>query len=347
MTKKVTLADIARTSKVSLSTVSLVLRDKPGIPAETRQRIFETAQALGYKPRNRLDGRGLRTGTSPRSLGVIIKIDHNVPPPANPFYLHVMAGIEEVCRKQSFNLLYATLPVDENNVPVEVPRLLTEQHADGLLLVGTYVDAAFGTLFTARPEPVVLVDAYSSRDAFDAVLSDNVGGAAQAVEHLIAAGHRRIGMVGGHPGAYPSLHERRQSWAQTLARHGLPTDAVADSGLTHEDAAEATQRLLRERPDVTAIFGVNDAVAIAAMRAAQALGRRVPEDLSVIGFDDIELAEHVSPGLTTLRVDKVGMGRMAVQLIQNRIEFPDSERVVAVLSPRLIERGSIAAPGLT
>ncbi len=341
MAKKVTLADIARNSAVSLSTVSLVLRNKPGIPPETRQRVLEIAQALGYRPKSRSGHHKQPNQPALRSLGVIIKIDHDVPPPANPFYLHVMAGIEEACRKQKINLLYATLPVDEDNVPVEVPRLLTEQHADGLLLVGTYVNAAFGTLFTARREPVVLVDAYADENRYDAVRSDNVGGAGEAVAHLIRQGHRRIGLIGGHSNGYPSLNERRLAFVQTLTAHDLPCGAVADSGLRTEEATEATVRLLHDNPDLTALFGVNDEVAIAAMRAAQALGRRVPEDLSVIGFDDIELARHVSPGLTTMRVDKVGMGRLAVQLIANRLEFPDSEHVLTVLKPRLIERHSV------
>lgn len=342
MPKKVTLADIARKSTVSLSTVSLVLRDKPGIPPETRQRVLETARELGYKYKARSSSRNAPAPSPLRSLGVIIKIDHDVPPPANPFYLHVMAGIEEACRKQKINLLYATLPVDDNNVPVELPRLLTEQHADGLLLVGTYVDSAFGTLFTARREPVVLVDAYSSLNEFDSVLSDNVGGAAAAVSYLIEHGHRHIGMVGGHPQAYPSLRERRQAFVQTLSAHGLACTAVADTGLNPQAAMAATGQLLQDHPELTALFGVNDEVAIAAMRAAQSLGRRVPDDLSVIAFDDIELAQHVSPALTTMKVDKVGMGRLAVQLIGNRLEFPESERVIAVLKPRLIERASVA-----
>lgn len=340
MNKKVTLADIARKSSVSLSTVSLVLRDKPGIPPETRKRVLDTAQSLGYRRKIRAGVQGPEAEPLLRSLGVIIKIDDDEAPLANPFYMHVMAGIEEICRKQKVNLLYATLPVDSNNVPVEVPRLLTEQHADGLLLVGLYIDSAFGTLFTGRREPVVLVDGYAEDESFDAVVSDNVGGATEAVTRLIEAGHRRIGFVGGHAQAYPSLRERRQAWQQTLTGHGLRADAVVDSGLKAADGATAALQLLERYPDVTALFGVNDQIAIAAMQAAQSLGRRVPDDLAVIGFDDIELARHVSPAITTMRVDKVGMGRLAVQLIQNRLEFPDSERVVAVLKPRLVERDS-------
>jgi len=166
--------------------------------------VFEIARTLGFKPKVRPCVQGQRARSPLRNPGLILKVDHNLLPGANPFYLHVMAGIEAVCRREKINLLYATLPVDDNNVPVEIPRLLTEQHADGLLLVGTFVDSASGTLFMARQEPVVLVDAYSSGQEYDAVLSDNLGGARDAVSYLIERGHRRIGLIGGTPRHTPA-----------------------------------------------------------------------------------------------------------------------------------------------
>ena len=346
MSRYVTLADVARKSKVSLSTVSLVLRGKPGIPEATCQRVWEAAQALGYKRRSG-SGRHSSGGGWPlgklHTIGLIVKAEPGTIPQANPFYSHVLAGIEAACRQGNINLLYATLPVDENNVAVETPRMLEEDSADGLLLVGAFADATLTAVLGRRSCPVVLVDAYSSVNGYDAVLSDNVGGARRAVQYLIERGHRHIGLIAGHPHAYPSLSERREGYLQALQMAGITETYFTDCPLNPQAAAEATIQLLQRQPQITALFGCNDEVAIAAMRAAQSLGRRIPENLSVIGFDDIDLAQHVTPPLTTMHVDKAGMGRMAVQLLGNRIEFPSAERVTTLICPRLIERESVAA----
>lgn len=344
MSKQVKLADIARRSKVSLSTVSLVLRDKPGIPPETRKRVLEAAQLLGYrpKPKTARTAHHPRPGARPHSLGLIVKIEPHETPQANPFYSQVLAGIEEACRRKKFNLLYATLAVDEDNVPSESPRLLSEDHVDGLLLVGAFVDETLAHVLRERPLPVVLVDAYSARKGYDSVVSDNFRGAYEAVTYLIERGHRHIGMVGSHLLAYPSFRERRQGYLQALQEFGIESTCFADSSQDSADVTRATMTLLRDHPQLTALFGCNDHAALAAMRAAQALGRCVPQDLSLVGFDDIDLAQHVHPRLTTMYVDKVGMGRLAVQLLLNRMDFPNSERITSVISPRLIVRESVA-----
>jgi LacI family transcriptional regulator len=341
MNKPVKLADIARKSKVSVSTVSLVLRDKPGIPPETRERVLNAAKALGYRPK-----RFPKPGDPPRpigklhSLGLVIKTEPDTPPTANPFYSQVLAGIEDACRRRKINLLYTTLPVDANNLPTETPRLLAENQVEGLLLVGAFVDETLAHMLAEKHLPVVLVDAYTRADQYDAVLSDNLRGAYQAVQFLLERGHRAIGCVGSCPDAYPSLRERRQGYTQALLDHGVTTTYFADCAVNAEAALKAVSALLTEQPDLTAIFGTNDEVAISAMRAAQAAGRRIPDDFAVVGFDDIDLAQHVTPPLTTMHVDKVGMGRLAVQLLANRIEFPEAERVVSIICPRLVKRGS-------
>lgn len=342
MTKQITMADIARESNVSLSTVSLVLREKPGFPHETRQRVLDAAKTLGYRSRNGTNPLGVhrRQKAKLHTLGLIAKSIADQPPYINPFYSHVLAGIEDACRRRHINLLYATLPVDEQNVPVETPRLLVDGVADGLLLVGAFVDETLDALIKKAQAPVVLVDAYANSGQYDAVLSDNVRGAHTAVKRLIDKGHRHIGMLGASPDAYPSIRERRAGYDRALQEAGITERYYADCSPYRAEAATTVTRLLNKNPQITAIFGCNDEVAIAAVNEAQRGGLRVPEDLAVIGFDDIDLAAMMSPGLTTMHVDKVGMGRMAVQLIGSRIEFPDSERVVSLTSPRLIERQS-------
>ena len=254
----------------------------------------------------------------------------------------MLAGIEEACRRNHINLLYATMTVDSNNVPVEMPRLLEESEVDGLLLVGAFVGPALDEVLHAKQLPVVLVDAYAERNGYDAVLSENPTGAYCAVEHLIERGHRHIAFVGSHPNAYQSLRQRRDAYERALGAHGIAARYFADSNLDREDVMRATVALLEENPQVTALFGCNDAVAIAAMNLAQSIGRSVPDTLSVIGFDDIDLAQNAMPPLTTMRVDKIGMGRMAVQLARYRLQFPDAERVTTFVQAHLVERESVS-----
>jgi LacI family transcriptional regulator len=343
--KQVTLADIARESNVSLSTVSLVLREKPGFPDETRRRVLEVAKALGYRFRNEIEPQAVRNrGTKLHTLGLLVKSIAEQPPNVNPFYSYVLAGIEDACRRKHVNLLYSTLPVDEHSIVVDTPRLLRDELADGLLLIGVFVDANLASLLKELALPVLLVDAYIGSDQYDAVLAENTHAAKVAVQYLIDKGHRHIGLVGAGPDAFPSIRERRVGYEQALIDSGITARYYADCALDAREAAGATAALLKKHPQITAIFGCNDDVAIAAMRRAQEIGRSVPRDLSVVGFDDIDVSSVISPALTTMRVDRVGMGRLAVQLLSYRVEFPDSARVTSVLSPRLIERQSVAAP---
>ena len=333
---RVTMVEIAEESGVSLSTVSLVLRDRPGVGADTRERVRDVANRLGYILKS------AQYRSSLQNVGLILKTEPGTTPQTNPFYSHVLAGIESACRQWQVNLLYATVPVDPDSHPLELPRLLAEEDtADGLLLVGAFLDNTVAQVVARQSTPIVLVDAYAATDAYDSVVSDNFEGAYGATTYLIEQGHRHIGLVATHPQAYPSIKERRRGYVQALQDHGIAEPCFADCHLGREEARDATVDLLRRAPQVTAILCANDEVAIVAMEAAQAEGRQIPDDLSVIGFDDIDLAEHVSPALTTMHVDKIGMGRLAIQLLINRVEYPDAGPVTTYIHPRLVERESV------
>jgi LacI family transcriptional regulator len=337
MSQKVTLEAIARQSGVSLATVSLVLRDKPGINDDTRKRVLEAASALGYRRR-------LKPASAPHLLGqvgVIVKARVGEHPHSNQFYGPVLSGVEAACRRQQINLLYGAVTVDMDNHPQDLPRMLLEDQLDGVLLIGAFVDHTIDQLIQRRGTPVVLVDAYATSGDYDAVVTDNLRSAYEAVSYLIGHGHHHIGMVGSLPDAFPSIEERRRGYVQALLDHGIPERYFADSHLMPDEAAASTAELLRSYPQVTALFCGNDLTAAAAMQAARAAGRRLPEDLSIVGFDNIDLAEHITPALTTMHVDKAGMGRMAVQLLASRAEFPDAACVTAVLRATLLERQSV------
>ncbi len=336
-TIKVTISDIARESGVSPATVSLVLRDKPGIGAETRQRVLDSAQRLGYIP---TPSNSSKTESSAKNIGLVVKVRPDDIPASNNFYAPVLAGIEAVCRKNQINLMYANIPVNEHNNPMETPRLLTERHADGLLLVGMQVTDTLLSSLRQQEVPLVLVDAYTAGGVYDTVVSDNIAGAQWATTYLIEKGHRHIAIAGSEPDAYPSVQERRSGYLQAIEAHNL-TPYFADCALWPECVPPVITQTLQQHPEITAVFGCNDDVAIAVIKAAPSLGRRVPEDLSVIGFDNIVLAQHITPQLTTMRVDKMGMGRLAAQTLLNRIEYPKAGWVRGVILPTLIERQSV------
>lgn len=336
MSQRVTMEDIARRAGVSLATVSLVLRDKPGINEETRRRVFDAAQVLGYQKRP-----SLVSGPQLQQIGALMKARPDDLPYANPFYGPILSSIEAACRKRQINLLVAAVPVDVDNHPQELPRMLVEDQLDAIILVGAFVDRTINQILQRPGKPVVLIDSYALDASYDAVVSDNYRGAYQAVSHLVAAGHHHIALIGTLPDAYPSIAERRRGYEQALRDNAIDERYFADAHLIAAEVATATTALLRRFPQVTALFCANDMVAIEAMAAARAIGRKLPDELSVIGFDNIETAAHVTPALTTMGVDKVSMGRLAVQLLLHRLEAPDGSSVTAVLRPTLVERASV------
>lgn len=335
---KVTIADVARESGVSAATVSLALRNKAGLRDETRQRVLDVAQQLGYlyQASNRA-----ATRLKIDQIGVLVKARANDSAATNSFYGPVLAGIEEICRRRQIHLVYANLLVDEANVPVDLPRLLTDRHTDGLLVVGLQVNNSFCTMLQQDDSPVVLVDAYAEDNPFDAVVSDNLAGAYNATKQLIAQGHRRIAIFGSHPLAFPSVAERRAGYVKAMDEAGLPP-CYWDCSLWPVAAAKVAPTYLAQHPEITAVFACNDAVAMTLFHAAQEQNRIIPNDLSIMGFDNIDLAQHTNPPLSTMRVDKTGMGRLAMQLLINRIEYPAAAPVHALIHPQLILRQSIS-----
>lgn len=339
MSRKAKISDVARLSGVSVSTVSLVLNQRPGISQETRERVLKAVEELGYVSRSS-STRG--QNSHPATVGMLVKTDPDIPPQANPFYSKVMAGIEDACRRQGINLLFATLPVDENNRPLETPQMLYQDFVQGLLLVGISLEAPFLLPPGRNSPPIVLVDGYSSSGNYDTVVSDNFRAAYRAVEYLLQLGHRQIGLVGGQAGGFPSLTERRNGYLRALKENGIARSSLADFNINRSKGYQETLDLLEANPEITALFCVNDDAASAAIRAAQSLGRRVPQDLSVVGYDDTYIAANTNPALTTQHVDTVTMGRAAVHLLSLRLDNPDAARMTLTVHPWLVERDSTA-----
>jgi DNA-binding LacI/PurR family transcriptional regulator len=333
-----TLADVATAAGLSTAAASLALRGKAGVSDATRERVMETARRLGYSP----SARSARQPRKPRTIGLFVKSVQGGSPETDRFYAPVMAGIEEGCRALRLNLMFSTLQVDQQYFPREIPRLVTDHTCDGLVVVGIQFSEAAAAVFRTAP-PAVLVDGYSQDGGFDSVTVDNIGGASVAVEHLIALGRRNIAILGTEPQVFPSILERRVGYERAVAASGLASHYI-DAPYLHPDiAAEAGVAYVRAHPEVDAVFCSNDAVALAFLRAARESGISVPERLSVVGFDNIEASSFVSPALTTMDVDKVGMGRIAVNVLLHRLEFQDECITQTLIRPTLVERQSTSA----
>lgn len=339
---KITMSDIARKSGVSLSTVSLVLNEKPGLPEDTRLKVFNAARELGYTLRS--SSPVITRPTNLNTVAMLVKRakGDSTPPSSNIFFSHVIAGIEAGCRQENISLLYSTLIVDENNNSLEIPRLIQDPRVDGLFLVGNYIDEPLNASIRRRGIPVVLVEAYCSSGEFDSIIIENEEGAYNAVSYLVEKGHRNIAYIGSFPDSRISFRYRRQGYYHALADHGIQNSYVGDCAHNDRDAIIATTRqLLLDHPEITAIIGCNDEVSMIAMHGVLDIGKRIPEDISIIGFDNNANAANSIPPLTTVDVDKISMGRLAVQLMINRADNPDQGFVTMRLHTRLIERLSV------
>ncbi len=341
MSDKVTIRQIAEECGVSVATVSIALNNRPGVSDELRARIKSAAKKAGYLVK-----------TSPltlhheklNTLGLLVKTEPGLLPPSNPFYSRVIAGVDEACKDLGLSLLFSMLPVDEHNRPQKLPTFIRDTMVDGFLMVGAFLDETISSILEEWTVPIVLVDGYSDTERYDMVVSDNFGASYQAVEHLIEKGHRHIAVIGGEPDCYPSLRDRRNGYTRAVKDNELGNLYYANFNITKTRGEAEVTELLTNNPQITALFAINDNVAVGAIHAVQHMGLKVPNDISIIGYDDTVLATTVSPSLTTMHVDTIAMGQGAAHLVSLRMHRPDAKRVTLVVHPILIERESVAPP---
>jgi DNA-binding LacI/PurR family transcriptional regulator len=337
--EKVKLTDIAEAIGVSASTVSMVFNNRRGIPAETRQRVLEAAEKLGY---NSEKLSRVQNGMALQKVGLVLRIFEEETSYSNPFYSVIISGIEAVCRKNQIQLLYAHVHVDHCNQPVEAIPFIDNPEVDGLILIGMYLIPDRHLPKPINPQRIVLVDGYSTGNFFDTVVTQNFQASVAAVNYLYSLGHRYIGMVAALEGVHPSLDERRAGYHYATIQHHLAAPFIVECPvhITGEGYYRAAKNLLIQHPDLSAIFCPMDTMAIETIKAAQDIGRRVPNDLSVIGFDGIDPSAIVRPSVTTISLDKFNMGQLAVRLLQQRVQFSQLPPVSASVPYQLVERES-------
>ena len=311
-----TQSDVARLAEVSQPVVSYVLSGDPAAPVapETRQRVLDAIERLGYIPDRR--ARGLRQQRTFTIAGVIPDI-------TNPFYPAFERGVQDVAERRDYDLVtYNTDGIREKEL--KAVRAVRESRVDGVIITPFHLTAE-ELSDVVRDGIAVCINGIPGWDpiplGMDQVANDSVAAAATAVNWLLELGHTRIGMIAGEEGTFPR-EARVRGYLQALADHDLPTDPilVRSVGFTVEGGRDAARELLALTPRPTAIFAANDLMAMGAMRQIREMGLRVPEDVAIVGFDDIPAASLVHPALTTIAQYPEQLGRRAAELIFERLD---------------------------
>ncbi len=325
------ILDVARLAGVSHQTVSRVLNDHPNVRDTTRQRVRSAIGELGYRP-NRA-ARALVTG-SYRSIGVIA--------PRSTLYgpASLLAAFEEQSAIEGFTVSVARLRSFDTAAVREAVDALLDQRVAGLIVIAPLAAAADALDDLPEDLPLVAVDGHPSRPGASATV-DQVTGARLATAHLLDAGHATVWHVSGPPDWFDAAG-RVRGWTAELRERGIEPPPVIDGDWTADSGYRAGQ-LLGRMPEVTAVFAANDAIALGVLHALHEHGRRVPHDVSVVGFDDVPEAAHYIPPLTTVRQDFDAVARESLALLMERFDGSDLA-VDRVVVPDLVIRQSVAPP---
>ena len=341
MANSVTLQDVAKLAGVSIGTASQAINNRPSVAQDTRVRVLDAARTLGYPFKETDNG----AGENPLSIiGILTKHDYGFPFEVNAFYSYVQAGVESECRRHNISLMFSNIEVDPGNRPVAWPSMITEQRIDGLILAGTFIEDTVDMLGQRIDIPVVLVDSYAPNLSFDCIVIENTIGATTAMNYLLTQGHTHIGLIGWAKNSPPSINERFIGYNRALEAHNVSTRYIEESALNRKDGYEAANRLLQRAPEITAIFACNDLTAIGAIHAARDMGLAIPGDVSIIGFDNIDMAKEVTPALTTVHVYKTWLGIFGVRQLIARALHPEQPKTTTLLMTDLVVRESVDRP---
>ena len=328
-----TSSDIARAAGVSQSTVSRVLNGDPRVARQTRDRVAGVIEQLGYTPN--AVARGLVTRRT-QLVGVVVS------DVTNPFYPELLEAIEHQLTEHGLKMILSNAGERPEDAYM---RVLEEHRVDGIVFTAAKMDSEAVRTLAHRRFPIVVANRSVDGVECDSVTGDNEPGARAAAQHLLDLGHRRIGILSGHPEASTS-RDRLAGLVAALADADVEPDPslMRVGWYSYEVAYREAVELLTLDPSPTAIFCLNDLMAFAALNAAVAVGREVPRELSVVGFDDIRMASWERFQLTTVRQPLAEMARTSADLVAQRIETPDAPYQRLVFPSLLVRRRTTAAP---
>ena len=326
-----TIREVAESAGVSYATVSHVINNTRLVSPETRERVLAAMDALNYRP-NAL-ARSLRQGKT-NTLGLVL------PDSANPFFAEISRSIEDEAFKKGYSVFLCNTELDTQRELFYVD-VLSKKQVDGIVFVAAGDQADSLEFLVGRNMPVVMIDREVPSVEVDAVLTDNQLGGYLATRHLLELGHQRIACISGPSSITPSA-ERMIGYRKALEEAGLPYDEklILRGDYHAQSGMEITHSILKMNPRPTAIFALNDLMALGALRAAAEDGCTVPGDLAVVGYDDLEIARFTNPPLTTIAQPKKEIGVKAIELLVDRISRKDRSPTRLVLPPELIVRRS-------
>jgi DNA-binding LacI/PurR family transcriptional regulator len=301
---QIRLKDVARRADVSPSTVSRVLNEPEKVATRTRARVLAAVEALRYRPNRH--ARDL-AGKSSRTVGLIVS---NL---ANPFFVDIYHSVEYEAKRSDYEVLIENTGYDPERFAASVDSMLSRSLA-GLVVVISEMGEPMMAELGAANLPVVIYDVGSPGENITNIRVNEAHGVRMAVRYLDSLGHRRFGFIGHHT-SMGSLSQRRALLLEALSRRGHEALMAPDCEDSPEAARAAVRRLMAVDEPPTAVLCVNDYLAIGALRELRELGLRVPEDVSVVGFDNIHLSEYANPTLTTVNIPRGYIGRLAMERI--------------------------------
>lgn len=327
-----TIHDIARLAGVSKSTVSRALSDSGLVSEKTRQKVLKSAELLNYKP-NAIARAMVTKKTG--NIGFVIYQKHK-PVISHPFYSHILESIVDETNLIGYNLFISS----DQDIRISSGEILMQKKVDGVILASR-VDKKIVVNFRKQGIPVVLINNIVDLDDVFCIVNDDFNGAMEAVEHLIGKGHRKIGILCG-PLEHISYSQRYNGYINALKKYEINLDyqliKITDSTLQH--GYDAMEAILAVGNIPTAVFCTNDMMAIGAMKAIKHAGYKIPEDIAVAGFDDIEFSSLVEPALTTVFSDKAAIGKTAVEKLKRMIDNQPVEQFIVKQKTKLVIRES-------
>lgn len=336
---KITIYDVAKKAGVSISTASKALNDRKDVGDKTKEAVRIIAKELNYEPSRFARALAMR---KTENIGVVSGRFYRAPVITNPFYSKILEGIEEVLADTDFNLVTNVVKKEQIEA-MELPKIIKEKSVDGLILLG-HMPADYAEMIIDKGIPVVMIDNSYDTDKADCIVADNEGGAFNAVEQLIKLGHKKIAYMSRN-GRYSFLL-RRDGYKRALIANGLPVDdnmiVFCRENQEEADDPYAWMKKVIEgdnKPD--ALFMCNDINAILAINMLKDAGLKVPDDMSVVGFDNIELAGHFIPSIATVNVPKEEMGKKAVNILLDIMNKKRTAKEKIVVPTEFIMGGSV------
>jgi LacI family transcriptional regulator len=329
-----TIKDVAKYANVSIATVSRIVNGLPGYSEDTKKKVQEAIEALGYQP-NAI-ARGLINKRT-QTIGVLF------PEVSGMLSSEVLEGVENAAHDGGFSVIVCNT-TSSGKRTVKYLRLLQEKRVDGIIFASEDVKEEYYKIFQEMKVPVVLVSTASSNYDLPFVRVNDFEGALQATEYLIKNGHKQIGMIGGSKSDPIAGIPRMKGFEEALQKHNLAfseNHVTTNEGYRFQNGKESLPVLLKKLPDMTALFAASDEMAIGAMSAALQLGIKVPEELSIIGYDNLKIAEMCYPALTTVSQPLKDMGQTAGDILVKLIKGEEKEAESRYMPFTIVERQSV------